>query len=111
MSIDRALIAFPTPTTGAVPSTAPSSPPFAMHEVAAPLDDAPPARLGVGPVDFTEFVQRKIEAATEHLRGLSSTKLKLVREHLRVNIESDPALVTLVLAATGSIAGPSLEQF
>jgi len=65
---------------------------------------SPLEQLRAGQIDVNRYVDLKLEEATAHLRGLSAAKLETIRNVLRSQIATDPALVDLVRQATGSVA-------
>jgi hypothetical protein len=56
-------------------------------------------RLASGEIDLDTYVDRKIDAAIAHLRGLSASELRQVRELLRAQICEEPELRELVRRA------------
>ena len=67
-------------------------------------------QLKSGQIDMNRFLDLRVEQATAHLQGVvDSERLDFIRRSLRIQIESDPALIELVKAATGS-APPSPEH-
>ncbi len=59
------------------------------------------ALLRAGQIDVETFIERKIDAATAHLRGLSAGELEQVRALLREQIAEEPELQELVRRASG----------
>jgi hypothetical protein len=65
----------------------------------APLD-----RLRAGEISVSQYLDIKVSEATSHLdRRLSTEQLGFIRNSLREQIASDPMLVELVKASTGSL--------
>ncbi|MCC6216939.1 MAG: hypothetical protein IT376_18920 [Polyangiaceae bacterium] len=108
MSIDRIgkpPAPAPAPTVGATQASAP-------FEVAAPggagaaasVDAASPEldRLRSGELDRAGYVEARVDAALEPLRGrLAPDQLELVRSTLVEQMETDPVLVELLRQAAG----------
>lgn len=65
---------------------------------------SPLARLRAGEISVDGYVDLKVDEATKGLEGLSSAELQDIKKVLRDQIATDPALVDLVRAATGSAA-------
>ena len=64
----------------------------------APLD-----RLRSGEISVSQYLDIKVSEATSHLdRRLGTDQLEFIRNSLREQIASDPVLVDLVKASTGS---------
>jgi hypothetical protein len=83
--------------------------PMAVDRTGKP-DQAPPlpallALLGAGEIDTETYIERKLEAATAHLRGLTAAELQRVRALLRAQIAEEPELRELVSRATGVTRG------
>jgi hypothetical protein len=66
---------------------------------ATPLLD----QLKSGQIDMNRYLDLRVEQATTHLQGVvDPERLDFIRRSLRIQIESDPALIELVRAATAS---------
>jgi hypothetical protein len=71
----------------------------AADVVRAPLD-----RLRAGEISVSQYLDIKVSEATAHLdRRLSTEQLEFIRNSLREQLSSDPMLVELVKASTGSL--------
>ncbi len=77
--------------------------------VAAPAAEAGASealqRLQRGELNLDDYLEQKVAEATAHLRSLPGDQLEFVRETLRAELRSDPALVELVRRATGATGG------
>jgi hypothetical protein len=61
-----------------------------------------------GAISVSQYLDNKVSEATSHLTDrLSSEQLAFVRQSLREQLSSDPALIDLVKAATGSLPPPT----
>jgi len=77
-----------------VSKTAPATP-----AAIEPLD-----RLKSGEISVSQYLDVKVEEATSHLdKRVSAEQLSFIRNSLRDQLATDPMLVELVQAATGSI--------
>lgn len=65
---------------------------------------SPLARLRAGEISVDGYVDLKVDEATKGLVGLSPAELQDIKKVLRDQMATDPALVDLVRAATGSSA-------
>jgi hypothetical protein len=112
----------PAPPEKGAPAAGPSrafdvpreSPPNAAPSVAAAGSVAPSsplARLRAGEIDIHRYLDLKVEEATVHLQGLHPAEMGAVREALKSQLMSDPALADLVQQATGMMppSGPRDE--
>src|SRR5690242_12387635 len=64
---------------------------------------APLERLRAGEISISQYLDIKVSEATAHLdRRLSIEQLDFIRNSLREQVASDPVLVDLVKASTGS---------
>jgi hypothetical protein len=62
-----------------------------------PRAEAPPLkRLRAGEITLEAYLDLKVDEATAHLAGLSSTKLESVKRELREKLAEDPKLASLV---------------
>lgn len=69
---------------------------------------SPLERLKAGEIELPQYLDLRVEQATAHLEGkLAPEKLDFLRQSLRIQIESDPALIELVQSATGQAPKPS----
>jgi hypothetical protein len=57
--------------------------------------------LDAGEIDVDTYVDRKVEAATAHLQGLTEAELRHVRALLRAQVAEEPELRELVRRARG----------
>jgi hypothetical protein len=72
--------------------------------MAADREKGPPTLLellAAGAIDVDTYLDRKVEAATAHLRGLTEAELRRVRALLRAQVADEPELQELVRRATG----------
>ena len=69
------------------------------------LDD-----LRAGKIDVEGYLQRQVDEATAHLRGLLPADLEAIRSTLRQRLASDPALVELARQATGHAPPPAPDE-
>lgn len=73
-----------------------------------PAELSPLERLKAGEIELPQYLDLRVEQATAHLEGrLEPEKLDFLRHSLRIQIESDPALIELVQSATGQVPKPS----
>ncbi len=72
----------------------------------APTAAAPLDALRAGKVDLRGYLDMKVEEATSHLHGLRPADLDQIKQTLREQMASDPALVDLVKQATGHAPEP-----
>jgi hypothetical protein len=71
---------------------------------AAPLDE-----LRAGKIDVHQYVEKKLDEATAHLKGLQASELAHIRDVLRDKMVQDPQLSDLVRQAAGSVPTPHDE--
>jgi hypothetical protein len=57
-------------------------------------------QLDTGEIDVDTYIDRKVETAIAHLRGLSPAELQQVRALLRAQVAEEPELQELVRRAT-----------
>ncbi len=84
----------------------------ARPEGATAIGVEPPSaldRLRAGEIDLHGYLDVKVDEAMSHLEGLSAPELAMLREMLRDQLTTDPALAELVQRATGRIPPPSDE--
>jgi hypothetical protein len=62
----------------------------------SPLDD-----LLAGRITRDEYLDRTIDEATAHLRGLPAAKLAFIKSELRARVDADPSLIELAKRASG----------
>jgi hypothetical protein len=72
----------------------------------APAASSALAQLRSGQIDMNRYLDLKVDEATGHLQGLSPKELASIKEMLRDQITSDPALADLVQQATGRAPTP-----
>ena len=77
-------------------------PEAARAEAPSALAPTPLEQLRAGRIDVNGYVDCKVEEATVHLRGLGAKELSALKEILRAQIVSDPALADLVTQAAGA---------
>ncbi len=71
---------------------------------ATPVATEPLDRLKSGEISVSQYLDIKVEQATSHLdKRVSGEQLSFIRSSLREQLATDPMLVELVQAATGSI--------
>jgi hypothetical protein len=71
---------------------------------AASVARAPLDRFRAGEISVSQYLDIKVSEATSHLdRRLSTEQLEFIRNSLREQLASDPMLVELVKASTGSL--------
>ncbi len=81
---------------------------FAVDRSAAAGAPSALDRLRSGELSLDGYLDAQVSGATAHLEGaLPAEQLEFIRGSLRDQLVSDPALVDLVRAATGSV--PSAE--
>ncbi len=69
----------------------------------APLD-----QLRAGTLTLPQYLDVKVREATAHLDGkISGDQMEFVKSSLREQLSSDPVLIDLVKATTGSLPPPS----
>jgi hypothetical protein len=79
----------------------------AKHAVQKASAPSPIDQLKAGQIDMNRYLDLQVEQATTHLQGVvDPERLDFIRQSLRVQIESDPALLELVQAATGTAPTP-----
>ena len=105
----------PTATPAGVDKKTAVDKPFQVErgEATKPADPAsnvdatsPLARLRAGEIDVHGYIDLKVDQATSGLRGLSPAQLDEIKKSLRDQMATDPGLVDLVRAATGSTPKP-----
>jgi hypothetical protein len=69
-----------------------------------PLDE-----LRAGKIDVRQYVDKKLDEATAHLKGLHASELAHIREVLKDKIVHDPQIADLVRQAAGSVPTPHDE--
>jgi hypothetical protein len=101
----------PPVTTPAEPSAAVSESFAAVAKrVGGPEAASLIDQLKTGQIDMNRFLDLRVEQSTSHLQGMvDPERLDFIRKSLRIQIESDPALIELVKAATGS-SPPSTDR-
>ena len=70
----------------------------------APLDE-----LRAGKIDVHQYVEKKLDEATSHLKGLHASELAHIRDVLRDKMVHDPQIADLVRQAAGSVPTPHDE--
>ena len=63
-------------------------------------------QLKAGQIDFNQYVDIKVNEATQHLHGLTKVQLDNIRQMLRDRMATDPELVDLLQQATGRVPVP-----
>jgi hypothetical protein len=72
---------------------------------ASPLEE-----LKAGKIDLEGYLDKKVEAATAHLKGIGQVDLSAIRKALRDQLATDPLLSDLVKRATGKAPEPPQED-
>jgi hypothetical protein len=99
---------------GNVSGSSPTGPTQETFKVArtAPTEAASNAaldRVRSGEMTINQYLDHQVDQATSHLSGkLSVEQMDFIRQSLREQLSSDPALVDLVKGATGAVP-PSTE--
>lgn len=79
----------------------------AQAREAAPVDAtraaSPLAQLRSGAIDVEQYLDLKVDAATKSLEGMPAAELGELKKMLRDQLASDPMLVDMVKAATGTV--------
>jgi hypothetical protein len=70
---------------------------------------SPLQQLVAGKIDVERYLDLKVDQATNHLEGLSSSERASIRSMLRDQLATDPALADLVRQATGHLPKPPDE--
>ena len=107
----------PPPATGIDRSTSPSTAevgsPSSEFKVGKAEASEKPAIVSLdqvrsGAISVSQYLDLKVNEATSHLvHRLSAEQFSFVRQSLREQLSSDPALVDLVKAATGQLPPPN----
>ena len=63
-------------------------------------------QLKAGKIDFNQYLDMKVQEATQHLHGLGKVELDAIRKMLRDRMATDPELADLVQQATGQVPSP-----
>jgi len=71
--------------------------------------NGPLEELRAGKIDVSQYVDRKVDEATSHLKGLHAAELAHIRETLRDKMVHDPQIADLVRQAAGSVPTPRDE--
>lgn len=111
MSIDRIGkgpgIVPPTSSEIAGPSPTGAREAFRVSRAEATGAAGPVERVQAGEINVDEYLDIKVNEATAHLSGtLAPDQLAFVKESLREQLATDPALVDLVRGASGAIPPP-----
>ena len=109
----------PPPDIGAgegAGKTAAVDKPFTVDRAkeAAPVDAtkavSPLAQLKSGAIDVEQYLDLKVDAATKSLEGMPASELADIKKMLRDQLASDPMLVDMVKAATGTVPNPTENE-
>jgi hypothetical protein len=73
------------------------------------VQSGPLAQLRSGQIDLNQYLDQKVDQATAHLGALPAQQRSAIREALRAQMSSDPALTDLVQKATGQLPEPSAD--
>ena len=90
--------------------------PFTVERTkeAAPVDAtnavSPLAQLKSGAIDVEQYLDLKVDAATKSLDGMPASELAEIKKMLRDQLASDPMLVDMVKAATGTVPKPPQNE-
>ncbi|MBN2192675.1 MAG: hypothetical protein JW751_07640 [Polyangiaceae bacterium] len=76
--------------------------PALSPEASAEIESGPLMRLERGDITLDQYLDLRVDAAMAHLPALPPSELGFVRDTLRADLASDPALVDLVRRATAS---------
>ena len=80
---------------------------FQISAPVAPQASGSLDRLRAGETTLSQYLDDKVEAATQHLAGrLSPEDLEWLQQRMREQLATDPVLVDLVKAASGSVPSP-----
>ena len=71
------------------------------------VDGSPLAQLRAGKIDVNQYLDQKVDQATAHLGALPLQQRSAIRDALRAQMSSDPALTDLVQKATGQLPQPT----
>ena len=83
-----------------------AQPAAAVGQVAG-VDAGPLAQLRSGHISLNQYLDQKVDQATTHLDALPAHQRAAIREALRAQMSSDPALTDLVQKATGQLPEPT----
>lgn len=75
-----------------------------------PVESTALAQLKSGAIDLDQYLDLKVNQATEHLTAMRPGELESIRSALRDRLTSDPTLADLVRTATGSVPRPSGDE-
>ena len=67
---------------------------------------SPLAQLKAGTIGVEQYLDLKVDAATKSLDGMPAAELADIKKMLRDQLASDPLLVDMVKAATGTVPKP-----
>ncbi len=73
------------------------------------VQGGPLAQLRSGQIDLNQYLDQKVDQATAHLGALPAQQRSAIREALRAQMSSDPALTDLVQKATGQLPEPTAD--
>ncbi len=73
------------------------------------VHNGPLAQLRSGQIDLNQYLDQKVDQATAHLGALPAQQRSAIREALRAQMSSDPALTDLVQKATGQLPEPTSD--
>jgi hypothetical protein len=73
----------------------------------ANIEGAPLQQLRSGHITLNQYLDQKVDQATSHLGALPAHQRSAIREALRAQMSSDPALTDLVQKATGQLPEPT----
>jgi len=96
-----------SPPTDVAPAGGSTGQPFKVQRAAATEAVTALDRVRAGEITLDQYLDQKVQAATEHLEGVvSPEQLSFIRNGLREQLATDPVLVDLVRAATGQAPAP-----
>jgi hypothetical protein len=84
--------------------------PAAHVEQVEKVATTPLERLRAGEINVEQYLDKKVEEATAHLRGVGDAELEGIRSALRQRLATDPALAALVRRATGAAIAPPKDE-
>ncbi len=93
----------------------PSSEPFPTLRSATAVAPVGPSgtaldRLRAGHIGLDAYLDAKVNEATAHLSGLPAERVAAIRETLREQLATDPALADLVRTVQGASSSASVHE-
>lgn len=94
----------PPEQAGIGPTPQPAAESFRVAEATAAQPSGSLDRVRSGETTLAQYLDDKVEVATKHLVGrVRPEQLEWIQQNMREQMASDPVLVDLVKAATGSV--------